>query len=172
VRTIVQRADGDVVVGGNFHVAGSTMAYALATLESACMPVASTYGTGCSSAAGPLVLTADTLPWIGAPFRTTTTGVAPSSLCLGLIGLSQLSFPLDQLLAEGQPGCSLLTSLDILLSLTQGPGIAQSSFALANDPVLIGVPFFQQTIPFEFDLSGAVTAVRGSNALSLVIGTL
>ncbi len=30
------------------------------------MPTASTYGTGCSSASGPLVLTADTLPWIGA----------------------------------------------------------------------------------------------------------
>ena len=58
-----------------------------------------------------------------------------------------------------------------LLTLTQSPGTASSSFALANDPALIGVPFFQQTIPFEFDLAGAVTAVRGSNALSLVIGT-
>lgn len=33
------------------------------------------------------------------------------------------------------------------------------------------MPLFQQTIPLEFGLSGALTAVRSSNALSLVIGT-
>jgi len=50
-------------------------------------------------------------------------------------------------------------------------GATHSSFAQGHDPTP-GVPFFQQTIPFEFDLSGAITAVRGSNALALVIGTL
>lgn len=43
---------------------------------------------------------------------------------------------------------------------------------LSSNPALVGVPFFQQTIPLEFDLTGAITAVRGSNALALVIGTL
>ncbi len=172
VRAMALRADGALVVGGTFSVAGGITSRSLAVLSSTCPATATTYGAGCSSAAGPLVITADTLPWISAPFRTTTTGIAPDSLCIGLIGLSQVSIPLAALLAEGQPGCSLLTSLDILLSLTQSPGTASSSFALANDPSLIGVPFFQQTIPFEFDAFGAIVAVRGSNALSLVIGTL
>lgn len=172
VRAFAQRADGDLIVGGDFHVASFTMAYGLAALQSTCMPTASPYGAGCSSAAGPLVITADTVPFLGATFRTTTTNVAAGSLCLGLIGLSQLSIPLDALLGEGQPGCTLLSSLDILMVLTNGPGTAHSAFSLADDPALIGVPFFQQTIPFEFDALGALVAVRGSNGLALTIGAL
>ncbi len=173
VRTIVQRADGDLVLGGTFNVAGFTMSYALASLQSTCMPSAAPYGTGCSSAAGPLVITADALPWTSATFRTTTTGIAPGSLCVGIIGLTQLSIPLDSLLVEGQPGCFLLASLDIqMLLLPDGAGEAHSAFALANDPSLIGVPFFQQSVPIEFDSGGAIVAIRGSNALALTIGTL
>jgi len=172
VRTIVQRADGAVVLGGNFHVAGHTMAHSLATLHSTCMPTAVAYGTGCSSAAGPLVITADTLPWISASFRTTTTGVAPGSLCLGVIGFGQTNLPLGLLLAEGQPDCSLLAAPDLTLLLTNGPGTAHSSLALANSAALLGAQFHQQTIPFEFDAGGVLVAVRGSNALTATIGWL
>jgi len=171
VRAIVQRADGSLVVGGDFGIADGLIARGLATLTPTCPASAQQYGAGCSSGAGLLTITADALPWIGTTFRTTTTGVAPGSLCVGLLGLAQVSIPLAAILTEGQPGCSLLVSLDILLSLTQNPGTAISSFALNNDPSLIGVPFFQQTFPFEFDALGAITAVRASNALSLVIGT-
>jgi hypothetical protein len=173
VLAFAQRADGDLVVGGSFHTAGMSMAYDLAAFQSTCMPSAAPYGNGCTSAAGPLSITADTLPWIGAAFRTTTTGVAPGSPGVGLIGLTQLSIPLPTLLPEGQPGCSLYTTPDAQLLLTNGPGdTATSSFALGNDASLIGVPFFQQTIALEFGAGGAITAIRGSNALSLVIGTL
>ena len=173
IRALALRANGDLIAGGSFDTAGSFVAFRLAQLSSTCAAAATNYGTGCSSAAGPLVIGADTLPWIGASFRTTTTGVAANSLCLGIIGLSQLSIPLPALLPEGQPGCSLLASIDITLFAPNGPGnTATSSFALGNDGSLIGVPFFQQTIPFEFDALGAITAIRASNALSLVIGTL
>ena len=172
VRTIVQRADGAVVVGGNFQVARATMACGLAALEGLQMPTAVAYGAGCSSAAGPLVISADTLPWLGTTFRTTTSGVAPNALCLGAIGFTQLSIPLPALLVEGQPGCSLLTAPDIVFALQSGPGTAHSAFALANAPALLGVSFFQQTIPLEFDGTGALVAVRGSNALAATIGTL
>ncbi len=171
VRAIAQRADGALIVGGTFDAANGSMSHGLAVLSSTCPATASPYGAGCSSSAGLLTLAVDTLPWIAATFRTTTTGVAPDSLCLGLIGFTQLAIPLDTILGEGRPGCSLLTTPDILSVLTPGPGFARSEFAFNNDPSLIGVPFFQQTIPFEFDLAGAVTAIRGSNAISLVIGT-
>lgn len=172
VRALAQSADGDLIVGGSFSAADGAMSYALARLSSACPPAAAQYGAGCSSAAGLLTLAADTLPFIGAPFRTTTTGVASGSLCLSAIGFTQLSIPLDAILAEGQPGCSLLDSLDILsVILPDATNAAHSAFALANDPSLIGVPFFQQTIPLEFDALGALAAIRGSNGLSLVIGT-
>jgi len=172
VRTIVQRADGDVVLGGSFHVAGFTMAYGLASLESTCMPAAVPIGSGCSSAAGPLLTTVDALPWIGSTFRTSTTGIAANSLCVGLIGLTPLSIPLDSLLPEGQPGCSLLTTLDIMMLLLPAGGVVQSELALALDPSLLGDTFYQQTLPLEFDVTGAITAIRGANAIAATIGTL
>ncbi len=171
IRALAQRADGALIVGGTFSIADGQTSKSLAVLSSTCPATAEPYGAGCSSSAGLLTLSIDSLPWIASTFRTTTTGVAANSLCLGLIGFMQLSIPLDTILGEGQPGCSLLTTPDILSVLTPGPGTATSQFAFNSDPSLIGVPFFQQTVPFEFDLVGAITAVRGSNALALVIGT-
>jgi hypothetical protein len=118
------------------------------------------------------VISADTLPWLGAAFRTTTTGLAANSLCFGAIGFSQVAIPLASLVAEGQPGCTLLAAADIAFVLQSGPGTAHSSFALTNTPALLGVTFYQQTIPLEFGGSGALSAVRSSNALAATIGTL
>ncbi|MGE3877495.1 MAG: hypothetical protein AB7I19_00385 [Planctomycetota bacterium] len=172
VRVIAQRADGELVFGGNFHVANFTMSHSLATLRSRCMPSADPYGTGCASVAGPLVLTADSLPWLGGEFRTTTTGLAPGSLCLGTVGFSQVSLPLSALLPQGQPGCFVNASLDIVTLLPIGAGTAHSLLRIANDRALLGVQLFTQSLPLEFDASGALAAVRGSNALAPRIGTL
>jgi len=171
VRALAMRADGALLVGGTFSAAGGTTSKSLAVLQSTCPATATSYGSGCSSVAGPLDLTADTLPWLGAVFRTTTTGMAPGSLGIGVTGFASLSIPLPTLLAEGQPGCTLLAAPDITLLLTPGPGTARSAIGLANSPALLGGQFFQQTIPLEFDLAGAIAAVRGSNALALTIGT-
>lgn len=173
VWSLAQKTNGEIVVGGDFRLVNGAIARNLAAVHSTCAPTAASYGAGCNSTAGPLVLTADTLPWIGASFRTTTHGVAANSLCLGLVGFSQVAIPLSALLPEGQPGCSLLTSADLTLFAPNGPGnTATSSFALGNDTSLIGLTFFAQTIPLEFDALGAISAIRASNALSLGIGTL
>ena len=174
VRALALRADGALVVGGAFAAADGDGAQSLAVLSSSCPAVAQSYGTGCASAAGLLTLTADTPPWIASTFRTTTTGVAANSVCLGLIGFMQVSVPLATVLPQGQPGCTLLTTPDVPSVLLPGPepGTVHTQFAIANDPALLGVAFFQQTLPLEFDLAGALVALRGSNALSLVIGTL
>ncbi len=172
LRVIMQRADGDLIVGGHFSTAGNTMAWSLASLRSSCMPEAVPYGAGCASAAGPLTIAATTLPFVGAEYRTTTTNVAPLSLCFGVIGFSQTNLPLAQLLPEGQPGCSLLASADITMLLTNGPGTAHSSLLLANSTALIGALLYQQTVPLEFDANAALVAVRASNALTVRIGWL
>lgn len=179
VRALAQRGDGVLFVGGNFGFANGTtangglVARGLAELRPTCFATASNIGAGCNSSVGTLTLTADTLPWLGSTLRTTTTAVAPGSLCVSVIGLTQLSIPLPSLLPEGQPGCSLLSAPDIVLLAANGPGnTASQAFALANDPVLLGVPFAQQTLPLEFDAQGTIVAIRGSNALGFVIGTL
>lgn len=172
VRAMAMRADGALIVGGTFSAAGGITSKSLAVLQSTCPATATSYGAACSSTAGLLDLTAATLPWLGAVFRTTTTGIAPGSIGLGVTGFASLSIPLPTLLVEGQPGCTLLVSPDITLLLTPGPGTASSALPIANSAALLGGQFFQQTIPLEFDLAGAIAAVRGSNGLSLVIGTL
>lgn len=165
-------ANGSVLAGGAFLVANGAVAAHLTILASTCPASAVDTGAGCASSAGPLLLTADVLPWIGGTFRTTTTGIAQGSLCLGLIGLTPLSVPLSLLLPEGQPGCSLLSSLDIsMLLLPDAMGRAQSQFALTSSPTLLGVQFVAQTVPLEFDGSGTLIAVRGSNGLALTIGS-
>jgi len=171
VRAIVQRRDGTLVVGGDFGFVHGAVARGLATLTATCPASSSSYGTGCGSGNGPLTITADTLPWIGSAFRTTTTGIPANSLSIAVLGLSQVALPLSTILAEGQPGCTLLVTPDILLLQTNGPAnTATSSVVLANDPALVGIPFFQQTIPCEFTGGGALFAVRASNALAQVCG--
>lgn len=173
VRALALRANGDVVLGGYFDTVGNTVSFQLGRLSTTCAATATPYGAGCNSSAGPLAITTDTLPWIGSTFRTTTTGIAPVSLCLGLTGFSQLSVPLAAVLPQGQPGCSLLSSFDVIDLLPSGPnGTATSALVLPNSPSLVGGQFFQQSVPLEFDLQFALVSVSSSNALALVIGAL
>jgi hypothetical protein len=170
VRALANRADGALVVGGAFGVADGVVANGLARLTSTCPAMVVPFGAGCS-AAGPLVQTATTLPWLGSTFRTTTTGLQPASACVVVVGFSPTSIPLSSLLPEGQPGCTLLVTLDILGAVTaDATGTALSALALGNSPALLGGVFHQQTIPVELNGFGVVTAVRAANALSATIG--
>jgi hypothetical protein len=172
VRCIAPTAAGGLVIGGTFSVADGVVSRNLLAIESTCMPLASPYGAGCSTAAGPLVLTADTLPWLGAVHRTTTTGIDALTLCASIIGFTQLSSPLDQLLPQGQPGCSLLTTLDIVDLRFPVGGVVHAELMVPADPALLQLTFHQQSVPLEFDLAGTLVAVRGSNGLAATIGTL
>jgi hypothetical protein len=172
VRAFAATPSGGLIVGGEFSAAGGVASRDLAVLSSTCPATAASYGTGCSSAAGPLVVRADTLPWLGASFRTTTTGVAANSVCFGVIGFTQQALPLGSLLPQGQPGCSLLTSTEIVLLLATTGSVARAEFALPNSAILIGTTFRQQTLPLELLQSGALAAVRSSNALAATIGAL
>ena len=173
VRAIAMRANGDIIVGGDFRVAGGLLSPSLAVLSSSCPATAQPYGAGCSSPAGLLSLTTEALPWIGGTFRTATTGVAPGSFCFGVTGFAQVSIPLQSLLAQGQPGCPLLASPDLVTLLPQGvTGVAHSALALPPNASLVGLPFSQQSVTFEFTGLFVLAAVRSSNALALTIGAL
>lgn len=173
VRALAQRADGALIVGGTFGIAGGLVARGLAALTSTCPASATPYGAGCNSSAGPIVLVAETLPWIGATQRTVTTGIAPGSLCFRVLGFAQRSIPLPSLLPQGQPGCTLLVSANNSeLRLPDGAGAVRTALALPRNMSLVGLSFVQQTVAIELDASGALTAVRSSNGLAATIGTL
>jgi hypothetical protein len=106
-------------------------------------------------------------------FRTATTGAAPGSVCFAVTGITQVSVPLQSILPQGRPGCSLLAAADITaLVLPGATGTVRSALSLPRSASLVGGSFFHQTVPFELDGQGALVAVRASNALALTIGTL
>lgn len=72
--------------------------------------------------------------------------------------------------AQGQPGCSVLATPDILQPLLTTNGIAQSELFLPRSAALTGVTFYQQMIPFEVDAAGAFVAITATNSLRLTAG--
>ena len=172
VRAIGPRVDGAVFLGGDFGFAGGLLAQGLAILTANCPAAALSFGAGCTGSTGVLTLAAESLPWVGATCRTTTTGMAAASLSLGLTGLNQLSIPLASLLPEGQAGCVLLASADVsALQVADAAGITRSSLLVPPTASLVGTVLIQQTIPIEISGTGSLTAVRSSNALNLTIGS-
>jgi len=116
------------------------------------------------------VLAATALPWIGATFRARATGMPALGLVVAATGLSTLSLPLSSVLSQGQPGCDLLVSPDLLDVLLPVAGTASSQLVLPNSPSLIGQSFHHQMVPLELDLSSAITAITSTNALTATIG--
>jgi len=129
------------------------------------------YGPACSSAAGPLSLTATTTPYVGSSFVASCSGIGPGSVNIAAYGLAPLAVPLPSLFSVGQPGCELLTTLDLLeLVVGVGPNVA-FGLAVPNDPQFVGSTIRQQLVQIELDAAGAVTALRSSNALALTFGS-
>lgn len=53
-----------------------------------------TVGIGCAGTAGSNDLAATGLPWIGATFPASVTGLVPQSIALDVVGLAPLAVPL------------------------------------------------------------------------------
>jgi hypothetical protein len=168
VRALLSVADGDVVVGGTFQTPGR--AY-VARLSTTCPAGATSHGVGCASSVGPLVLSADALPWVGATYRSVCTSIAPQgALAVGLLGATDPALPLSTLHPAAGPGCSLLASLDVVLFLPQNNGTAAMDFAIPADVSLVGVALKQQALQFELDTQFNILLLIGSNGLTLTVG--
>ena len=86
-------------------------------------------------------------------------------------GFSSGSTPLQSILPQGLPGCSLLVSPDRLEVQLPVSGTVATVVPIPNHVSLAGLALHQQVVPFEFDLVGDLTAITSSNALTLTIGT-
>jgi len=170
VQSLATLANGDLAVGGNFaQVDGAVGAY-FAEITTTCPATAVSTGAGCAGSGGPNVLVAASLPWVGATFRARGTGMPALGIALAVTGFSPLSQPLASLLPQGQPGCSLLATPDLLQLLLPVAGEAQSSLLLPNAPALVGLGLLHQLVAVELDAAGAITALTSTNALSSVLG--
>ncbi|HEX5054093.1 MAG TPA: hypothetical protein VFZ65_20105 [Planctomycetota bacterium] len=161
--------DGDVVVVGAFGLAGGHVSTYFARLTPPCPALVRPIPTACLGSAGPLVLAADTAPWVGATFRSTATGFAPGSMALSLLGYTAPHVPLASLHPLGALRCDLLASADAVLAVVPVAGAASASCPFANDPVFAGLPLYNQFVQVEFDAAG-IAAVNSSNGLALTVG--
>lgn len=170
VRALAVRRNGDVVVGGSFTglFVGNAYHARLVPLDPA---QASAFGSGCSSTAGPVSLTALDLPWVNAAMRARSTGIPANALVVDVIGIAPLSTPLSAVLPQGLPGCSLLATPDILSLVLPVAGQAESTLMVPPLYMLLGLSLYQQHLAIEFGPAG-VTALSGSNGMRLTIGYL
>lgn len=163
--------NGDLVAGGWFTMAGGLVSAHLARLTTTCPAAANSTAPGCPSSGGANTLTAENLPWTGSTFRATGTGLPLSGLVAIVTGFSTGSLPLSTVLPQGQPGCTLAVSPDLVDFVLPTAGAATARTPLLNTPSLAGIVFHQQMIPLEVDAAWNVTAVTATNALAMTVGS-
>ena len=140
------------------------------TCEYQANPVAAavSVGSGCLGLA--LVPTApNDRPWVGRSFEINATGLAAGSFPVALIGLSSNPVPLSSLHPAGLPGCTLRSSLDVTILLTNSGGTAGLTLPIPNDLGFVGATVYQQVL--QVQANGAnLTAISATNGLKLAFG--
>jgi hypothetical protein len=145
-------ARGEFVTSG-----GTTAGLALLSDTWTYRPVAAAtvtpYGFGCAITSG-VQLEERSLPYVGLPFEQAIVG-ASSAVALGLVvfGGSDTSWlgtplPLD-LSVIGAPTCSLLTSVDAVLSVAITNGQGSVTWNLPSAPAAVGGAFFTQGVVID-----------------------
>lgn len=170
VLSIVGGGPAEVLLGGEFSVVADALAPRFVRMGTSCAPIAVVAGSPCSGSGGINALAANTLPWLGATFRSTATGMPSLGLVVRVVGFAPTALPLNAVFAEGVAGCALSVTPDLLDAALPTAGAVVWSLPLPRDQALVGLVLRQQVVPFEFDASGALLAVTASNALVLTLG--
>lgn len=160
------RNGGVLVAGDPIGVAGMVSA-GLVRLVPTCPAGAGDLGGGCSSSAGPVVLTAHNLAWLGGTFRATVTGLPPFSLAAHVIGVTPVALPLP-----GAPGCTLGVDPILVGVLVPAGGHAEAPFAVPWATSLTGLQARTQVVGIEFAPLGGVVGLSSSNVIGFDIGQL
>jgi hypothetical protein len=92
-----------------------------------------------------------------------------NGLAVSVLAFTTVSIPLQSILPQGVPGCSLLVSPDVLVLHIPAGGSVSTQLAIPSSVVLAGQVFHQQIVAFELGAPG-ITALTSTNALSLTIG--
>lgn len=162
---------GDLMVGGVFREAGGLGASLLAQLTSTCPAATAAFGAGCASSAGPMMLAATALPWIGGWLQSRCTGMAATGLGFCIFGFGRPNTPLASLHPAGGPGCTLLASPDGVLMALPVAGRVECQVALPYRQALVGLVLDHQVLQVELTAAGGILAVTASNGLSMTVGS-
>ncbi|MCU0865314.1 MAG: hypothetical protein MUC36_16145 [Planctomycetes bacterium] len=163
-------ADGSILVGGGFGLAGNAPSAHFGWLTSNFPAMATSYGAGCAGAAGPLQLWVTSLPWLGATARTSCSPSSATAVGLEMYGLVDALVPLDVLLPIAAPGCSLLLAPEIWTLRLPVQGKIAGALMLPSSPTLLGVQVRTQMLVGEL-ASGGLTQLASSNGVLLTLGS-
>lgn len=176
VRDIEVLADGEVLVGGDFahqdDGSGRRPARGVTILATDCPATVATLGGGCPSSGGANQLGANGLPWLGATWNATASGLPTTGLAGSIFGLGTTSVPLQSLDPSGAPGCDLLVTPDAVAVLVLSGTAVTTSLALPAATALAGIELHHQVLVLELDPQGAPLALTATNGLELTLGAL
>lgn len=171
VYAVAASPNGYLVASGSFTFGDNQVSPYVATLTTTCLASATSGGGGCSGVAGPNVVVATSLPWIGSAGTAIASGMPINSLAVGVLGLSPVAIPLAAILPQGAPGCPLLASPDLLTLHLTGAGSFATSLAIPATVALANTGLHHQVIALELSSSGGITALTGTKARELTIGS-
>ncbi|MCR9246892.1 MAG: hypothetical protein NXI31_17805 [bacterium] len=127
--------------------------------------------TSCNGPAGPLNLTAGSLPQLGTAFGATATGFAAGALGFTILGFQSPGLPLSQFSSAALPNCDLLASTDSVLLALPSNGAASFSWTIPGAPVFAGLDLYLQFLQLELGPMNALTSLSSSNGLQLTLGS-
>ncbi len=174
VTTLTLGSDDQVWCGGVFTqtsvAMGNVASPYLLQFASSCPAAQVPYGAGCTSSGGLVQLTGVSRPWLGGTWRARCTGLpAGAPFSLQVVGFPTWPYPMSWLFPEGQPGCNVLITAELIDVLPVLGGVAESAWPVPNVPALAGQSIALQHVPLEFGPGGL--AVFSSNALAATVGS-
>jgi hypothetical protein len=163
-------ATGELLVGGDFSRVGGNVAMSIARLASTCPAMVATSGAGCAGAAGIANLTVSSLPWTGAVCRTRVTSLPTSAVVAVVDGFSTLSLPLQSVLPQALPGCTLHVAPDVVGIDYSATGSVDHAFVVPDTAALAGFTLYEQAVVLALGPLGQFGPITTSNALQLTVG--
>ncbi|HEX5054548.1 MAG TPA: hypothetical protein VFZ65_22415, partial [Planctomycetota bacterium] len=155
----VDLAGNASVIATNTSPAGSVSG--LAYVAGGCS--VNPFGTACNGPGGPTTMVATGDCSIGGTITTTSIHHAANALGLAVLGLTEITPPLDLGLVFGATGCLLYTNPDLLApALTDGSGNFASS--ITSNATFAGQSLFVQHAVLEGALFSSFTS---SNAVRI-----
>ncbi len=165
---------GELALGGAFPSVGGIVSASFGRLATTCPATVAVWGPGCPGSGGNSSLSVTSPAWIGTTFASLGSGLPVTSLVVvatGFQGISWGAVPLQLVFPQAGASCFLQVVPDILQTVLPTGGHAAAQLPLPYAPAALGLYFYQQMVPLEFDGQGNLAAVTATDALQVMVGS-